>query len=142
MLFNSLRRFNEPFIIYGFHTERTDGNLKYKRFNEDEFYHDISSAKAVIVNGGFTVISEALYLKKPIFSLPIRHQFEQLFNAQCIERMGVGVSRKKFCEDDFRDFVSHLDSFSENLLKYDAGDQEKILARIKQEIQRLVNEKK
>lgn len=142
MLFDSLRRFNETFIIYGFHKDRTDENLMYKRFNEDEFYHDISSAKAVIVNGGFTVISEALYLKKPIFSLPIRHQCEQLFNAQCIERMGVGLSRRKFCENDLRDFLSHLGSFSENLLKYDAGDQEKILARIEQEIQCLVNEKK
>jgi len=142
VLFNSLRRFNETFIIYGFNKERTDGNLIYKRFNEDEFYHDISAAKAVIVNGGFTVISEALYLKKPIFSVPIRHQFEQLFNAQCIERMGVGISQRTFSEEDLGDFLSRLDIFSENLQKYDAGDQDNILARIEQEIQIVLNEKK
>jgi len=133
-LFESLKKFDETFIIYGFNKEITDGNLVFKRFNEDAFYHDIASAKAVVVNGGFTVISEALFLKKPIFSLPIRHQFEQVFNARCVERMGVGVSHKMFCEEDLRQFLLNLNSYQENLQKYDAGNQDEILARIEQEI--------
>jgi len=134
-LFDSLKKFDETFVIYGFNREITTGNLIFKRFNEDEFYHDIASSKAVMVNGGFTVISEALYLKKPIFSLPIRHQFEQVFNARCIERLGVGISHQKFCEDDLRHFLSNLGFYYENLQRYDAGNQNKILARIEQEIQ-------
>jgi uncharacterized protein (TIGR00661 family) len=141
-LFESLKKLNETFIIYGFNKEKTDGNLIFKRFNEDAFYHDIASAKAVIVNGGFTVISEALYLKKPIFSLPIRHQFEQVFNARCVERMGAGVSHTMFREEDLRRFLLNLDSYQENLQKYDAGAQDEILARIEQEIQKVFKEKK
>jgi uncharacterized protein (TIGR00661 family) len=134
-LFSSLKKFDETFVIYGFNKERIDGNLIFKRFNEDVFYHDIASAKAVIVNGGFTVISEALFLKKPIFSLPIRHQFEQIFNAKCIEQMGVGVSHSEFREEDFRQFLLNIPSFQKNLQNYDAGNQDEILARIQQEIQ-------
>jgi uncharacterized protein (TIGR00661 family) len=141
-LFTSLKNFDETFIIYGFNKDMTDENLIFKRFNDDEFYHDLASAKAVIVNGGFTVISEALYLKKPIFSLPIRHQFEQAFNAKCIERMGVGISHPKFCENDLKDFLDILGSFQENLQKYDAGVQEEILARIEQEIQNVFVQKR
>lgn len=134
-LFSSLKTFNETFIIYGFNKEKTDGNIIFKRFNEDEFYQDIASAKAVIVNGGFTVISEALFLKKPIFSLPIRHQYEQLFNANCIRQMGVGVSHTRFNAENFRCFLSNLESYQRNLQSYDPGNQEEILARIRQEIQ-------
>jgi uncharacterized protein (TIGR00661 family) len=72
-LFRSLKKFNETFVICGLNKDFHDGNLIYKRFNNDEFYHDLATCKAVIVNGGFTAISEALFLKKPIFCLPIRH---------------------------------------------------------------------
>jgi uncharacterized protein (TIGR00661 family) len=138
-LFSSLKTFKETFVIYGFNKEITEGNLIFKQFNEDEFYQDIASARAVIVNGGFTVISEALYLKKPIFSLPIRHQFEQVFNARWVQRMGMGVSHPRFHKDDLRQFLSNLDSYQNNLQRYDPGDQEAILARIKQEIQDIYN---
>lgn len=141
-LFNILWKLNETFIIYGFNKEETDRNLVFKRFNENEFYHDISTSKAVIVNGGFTVISEALYLKKPIFSLPIRHQFEQVFNARCIENMGAGVSHVRFCEDDLKNFLLRLSVFSENLQNYNAGNQEDVLSRIEQTIQAVLKQKK
>jgi uncharacterized protein (TIGR00661 family) len=141
-LLHSLKNFDETFIIYGFNKEATDGNLIFKKFNEDEFYHDIASSKAVLVNGGFTVISEALYLKKPIFSIPIRHQFEQVFNARCIEQMGMGVSHVRFHENDLRDFLSHLDSFTWHLQHYDPGNQDTILARIEQELQNMIHKNK
>ena len=141
-LFTCLKNFDETFVIYGFNKDMIDENLIFKRFNDDEFYHDFASSKAVIVNGGFTAISEALYLKKPIFSLPIRHQFEQAFNAKCIERMGVGVSHQKFREEDLKNFLDNLGSFQKHLQKYEAGNQDEILARIEQEIQNVLNKKK
>ena len=140
-LFVSLKKFDETFVIYGFDKDMADGNLIFKRFNNDEFFHDIASAKAVIVNGGFSAISEALYLKKPIFCLPIRHQFEQAFNAKCIEQMGVGVSHTRFCENDLKDFLDTLHSFQDALQRYTPGNQEEILSRIEQEIQDIVAKK-
>jgi len=141
-LFASLKKIDETFVIYGFDKDMVDENLIFRRFNDDEFYNDLAACKAVIVNGGFTAISEALYLKKPIFCLPIRHQFEQAFNAKCIEWMGVGVSHQKFYEDDLKDFLDNLSTFQEHLQKYDPGNQEEILARIEQEIQHVTIQKK
>jgi len=140
-LFSSLKKFDETFLIYGFNKAMVDGNLVFKRFNDDEFYQDLASSKAVIVNGGFTAISEALYLKKPIFCLPIRHQYEQLFNAKCVERMGVGVSHQKFLEEDFQAFLANLGSFQESLQHYDPGNQEETLSRIEQELQYAIRKK-
>jgi uncharacterized protein (TIGR00661 family) len=141
-LLTSLKKIDETFLIYGFNKDMIDENLIFKRFNDDEFYHDLASSKAVIVNGGFTTISEALYLKKPIFCLPIRHQFEQAFNATCIVQMNVGVSHQKFCEEDLKDFLENLSSFQEHLKKYDPGNQRETLARIEQEIQDVIAKKK
>lgn len=141
-LFTSLKKFDETFLIYGFNKDMVDGNLIFKRFNDDEFYRDLASSKAVIVNGGFTAISEALYLKKPIFCLPIHHQFEQAFNAKCIEQMGVGVSHQKFHEEDLQEFLANLGSFQESLQNYDPGNQEETLARIEQELEKAIRKKK
>jgi len=134
-----LKKIDEKFIIYGYNKDFVDGNLVYKQFNEDEFYHDISSAKAVLTNGGFTVISEALYLKKPIFSVPINNQFEQVINGQFVEQLGVGVTHTNLNEENLKDFLDNLESYKENLKSYDPGCQNQILNRIEDEIQSLLS---
>lgn len=130
-----LKKIDETFIIYGFNKELVDENLIFKRFNEDDFYHDIASAKAVVANGGFTVLSEALYLKKPIFSLPIRHQFEQVINGQFIEKLGAGVYKMDFCKEDLEDFLQNLKSYKKNLKSYNPGNQKETLKIIEDQIQ-------
>jgi uncharacterized protein (TIGR00661 family) len=130
-----LKKIDETFIIYGFNKELVDENLIFKRFNEDDFYHDIASAKAVITNGGFTVLSEALYLKKPIFSLPIRYQFEQVMNGQFVEQLGAGVYKMDICQKDLEDFLQNLNFYKKNLKSYDSGDQKETLKIIEDQIQ-------
>jgi uncharacterized protein (TIGR00661 family) len=130
-----LKKIDETFIIYGFNKELVDENLIFKRFNEDDFYHDIASAKAVVANGGFTVLSEALYLKKPIFSLPIRHQFEQVINGQFIEKLGAGVHKMDFCKEDLEDFLQNLNFYKKNLKSYNPGNQKETLKIIEDQIQ-------
>ena len=73
-LLKLLRQIDDEFIIYGFHKDEKDGNLTFKSFNEDEFFQDLASAQAVITNCGFSLISEALYLEKPIYSIPVKKQ--------------------------------------------------------------------
>ena len=136
-LFEILKKIDEKFVIYGLNKDLVDENLIYKKFNENEFYHDISNAKAVITNGGFTVINEALYLKKPIFSLPIKYQFEQILNGKFVEKQGAGVYHMNIDEGKLREFLDNLDKYRENLKSYDPGNQEKKLKRIEEEIQKL-----
>lgn len=129
-IFNIFKKFDEKFIIYGFDRERVEKNLIFRKFNDKDFYSDISNAKAIITNGGFSLLSEALYLKKPIFSLPIKNQFEQVFNAKIIQKIGVGVHRNELTEDNLKDFIENLNLYKENLKSYNPGDQKKILQKI------------
>jgi len=78
------------FVVYGAGREGVDGHLTYRRFDPDRFLDDLASARAVIANGGHTTISEALYYGKPVISVPLRGQGEQLLNAERLERMRRG----------------------------------------------------
>ena len=89
-LMEELKKMDEKFIIYGFNRDEVDGNLTYRAFNEDQIYEDMRTSKAIIVNGGFTMISEAIYLKKPIFSTPAHKNFEQILNGFYVQKLGFG----------------------------------------------------
>ena len=130
-----LKTIDESFIIYGCNIDKVDENLIFRSFNNDTFYRDIAHAKAVITNGGFTVLSEALYLKKPVFCLPIKHQFEQVMNGQFIEELGAGVSSMNFCREDVLDFLSRLSLYKKNLASYNPGDQKQILHCIEEQLE-------
>lgn len=74
----------------GIREEQAEGNLRYRPFDEAGFIADLASARAVICGGGFTVLGEAVYLRKPTLSVPVRGQFEQVLNARWLERLGYG----------------------------------------------------
>lgn len=103
---------NEQFIVYGFNKEEQHGNVILKSFSEQEFIQNFASAKAVISNGGFSFISEAVYLKKPVCSVPIQHQFEQFVNAAYIQKLGYGLHFNEFDSDMIKAFLFDLPLFS------------------------------
>ena len=81
-LLDTLRATSEvPFRVYGLGARPTAANVEYRAFDETSFVADLASARAVITNGGFMTLSEALVLGKPVLSCPIRHQGEQELNA-------------------------------------------------------------
>jgi uncharacterized protein (TIGR00661 family) len=124
-----LKRINKQFIIYGFNKEKKEGNLHFKEFNNREFHKDIASADAVVINGGFTVLSEALYLHKPIFSIPIKRQFEQILNGHYINKLQYGVSVKDITEENFNVFLEKKKSYRTNIKKI-KWDQNKEFFRV------------
>jgi uncharacterized protein (TIGR00661 family) len=50
----------------------------------------VRGADLVLVNGGFSAVSEAFALRKPMVILPIPNHAEQWVNGKTIERLGVG----------------------------------------------------
>ena len=70
--------------------DQVEGNLRYRPFSETAFIEDLASARAVIAGGGFTLMGEAVYLHKPMLSVPLAKQFEQVMNARYLEREGFG----------------------------------------------------
>ena len=106
---------DEKFIVYGFNVDKTDKNITYKKFNEDEFYDDLASAKAVICNGGFTFISEAIYLKKPIYSVPAVGNFEQTLNGYYVYRLGYGEYHEDITANKVKNFLKNHDKYQRKL---------------------------
>jgi uncharacterized protein (TIGR00661 family) len=75
--------------------EAVEGNLRYRPFSEAGFIDDLASSRGVIASGGFTLMGEAVYLRKPMLAVPLGRQFEQLMNARYLEHLGYG----KYAED-------------------------------------------
>lgn len=108
----------ERFIVYGMNQDLTEGNVVFKPFSESGFIADLAGAKAVIANGGFSFISEAVYLRKPVYSFPIRKQFEQWMNAAYIEKCGYGRHFDTLNADGLKAFLYDLPVFQKQLSAY------------------------
>ena len=116
-LVEQLKSLNEKFIVYGFNKDEVDKNLTYKLFNENEFYNDLASAKAVICNGGFTFISEAISLKKPIYSVPTIGNFEQTLNGFYVQKLGYGEYHEEMSPKKVEKFLKRLPKYQKKLAK-------------------------
>ena len=133
-LLKILNKIDCKFIVYGFNVDKVVKNVTFRIFNDKHYYTDFAHAKAVIVNGGLTTITEAIYLKKPVLAIPIRGQFEQVFNAKTIEDLGLGLYIKRTSEEGINKFLNNLDNYSKNLSKYSGMNNERILKKIDKEI--------
>lgn len=99
------------FVVYGLGRNATFGNVELRAFDEDRFVRDLASARAVIANGGFTTLSEALYLKKPVLSVPMRYQGEQELNAAYLDALGLGMTARRFSPAVIAAFLGRLDEY-------------------------------
>ena len=105
----------ERFVVYGLRKKATQGNCTLKEFSEEGFVEDLAGAKAVIANGGLSLIGEAVYLGKPIYSVPVRHQFEQVMNARYLEEMGYGLNAESIDGDVLRLFLKENAKYAERV---------------------------
>ena len=121
---------DEEFIVYGFNKNEIDRNLTYKEFNEDEFYDDLASAKAVICNGGFTFISEAIHLKKPIYSVPAIGNFEQTLNGFYVQKLGYGEYHEVMSAKRVSNFLKKLPKYQKRLARVKKTNNEGIIREL------------
>lgn len=126
-LIEVLKQIDEKFIVYGFNREEDDKNIIYRKFNEDQFFKDLQSCKAVLANGGFTLISESIYLKKPVLSIPVKGQFEQILNAIYLERLGYGEFHEELDTNILKQFLNNINKYNESLKSYQQDGNKAIL---------------
>jgi uncharacterized protein (TIGR00661 family) len=86
-----LRRIDRPVRVYGLGGPRREENLQFKAPSERGFLEDLATCSYVVCGGGHTLLSEALYLGKPVLSFPIRGAFEQFLNARYLQASGFGL---------------------------------------------------
>ena len=94
------------------------GNVLYRKPSMDKFLEDLVGAKAVIANAGFSLLTEALHLGKPYLAIPIEHQFEQIFNAYWLDKMGYGTYWDELNKERIESFLYNLPGYRERLKKY------------------------
>lgn len=109
---------DRQFRVYGFNKQESHGNVQLCAFSEAAFIADLASARAVVTNGGFSLISEAVFLHKPICAIPIPAQFEQWLNAAEVQQMGYGRHFEAITADNLRAFLYGLNNFEAALAGY------------------------
>ncbi|MFC7670110.1 glycosyltransferase family protein [Hymenobacter humi] len=125
---------DQEFRVYGFNKEEDHGNVQLRAFSEAGFIADLASARAVVTNGGFSLISEAVFLHKPICAIPIPAQFEQWLNAAQVEQMGYGRHFEAITADNLRAFLYGLPGFETALASYQQQGNEALFARLDAEL--------
>lgn len=117
-LLDVLKGVDAEFVVYGYHRSGRDGNLLFREFNERRFFKDLAACRAVITNGGFSLTSESLVLGKPVLICPVRKQYEQIFNAVEIERLGYGRFVEVVTPENIALFLGNLSRYARALGKY------------------------
>lgn len=119
----------------GIQEEQVEGNLRYRPFNEQAFIEDMASARAVIAGGSFTVMGEAVYLRKPLLSVPVRKQFEQVLNARWLERLGYGRYAESLTDPEVvHGFLAGLPEHEERLAGYQQDGNERLYAALEERL--------
>lgn len=108
----------EKFVVYGLRKNARRGNCTLKEFSEAGFVDDLASARAVVANGGLSLIGEAVYLGKPIFSVPVGNQYEQILNARCLEELGYGLAAERVEADLLRLFLREAPKYASRVAKH------------------------
>jgi uncharacterized protein (TIGR00661 family) len=98
--------------------EVVEGSLRYRPFDEDSFIADLASARAVISGGGFTLMSECVYLHKPLLSVPVAGQLEQIVNGRYLQLLGYGLTAQHIDSQVLNDFLQALPHCEAQLENY------------------------
>ncbi|MBN2368141.1 hypothetical protein JXC34_03905 [Candidatus Woesearchaeota archaeon] len=118
LLFEVLKKSDEKYVVYGFNKEEKDNNLIFMKPGKN-FARDLGACKAIITNGGLTLVTEAIYLGKPIYSIPVKNQIEQEVNGHYISKSGYGLTSEEINYHDLVIFLDNLKKYSRKLKKFD-----------------------
>ena len=108
----------EQFRVYGYDRSEQDGHLIFKPFSTAGFLDDLATCKAVMATAGFTLLTEAFYLRKPYLALPMHGQFEQELNALLLAKLNYGVNLTRIRTEAVGNFLYRLPDFKNSLAAY------------------------
>lgn len=133
-LIEELRKSGIECRIYGFKRDITsdvrEGNLIFKPFSEAGFIDDLRSARGVVGGGGYTLMSEAVYLKKPMLSVPIGGQFEQVLNALYLQKLNYGMHAKALDGKVLGEFLEKVDGCAQSLQSFNQDGNTVLLEKL------------
>jgi uncharacterized protein (TIGR00661 family) len=132
-LIKLLRGRKRRFVIYGMGEKAPEGNLQFKKTSEDKFLADLAACRYVVANGGLSLISEALYLGKPMLCLPVQFLYEQFCNAYFLAQHEFGqyyLGNNGCREDIINTFEDRVEHYRARIKEYNFFGNKLIAARL------------
>lgn len=137
-LMDALKKSGIPCKVYGVRrgikSDEVDANLTFRPFSEAGFIDDLRTSRAVVAGGGYTLMSEAVYLHKPLLSLPVQGQFEQTLNALYLQELGYGRHTEVLDKPTLDDFLADVPRCAEALKSYSQDGNQLMLAALDEQI--------
>jgi UDP-N-acetylglucosamine:LPS N-acetylglucosamine transferase len=72
---------------------------------------ELAGCKATIGTSGLSFITEAIWLKKPFFGVPLKGEFEQTANSMFIKEAGLGDFAEHPSREEIGAFCAGLDGY-------------------------------
>jgi len=136
-----LRRLGVPARVYGLKRDLkedlVEGIVTYRPFSEAGFIDDLRTARAVVAGGGFTLLSEAVYLRKPVLSVPVERQFEQVLNALYIQELGYGAYAPRLGDEVLETFLARVPEYERALAGYTQDGNRVAVAAVNEQLTRV-----
>ena len=111
----------QAFRVYGAlsaeEPARTTKNVTLCPLSEEAFIDELCACKAVISGAGFTLMSEAIYLGKPLLAVPFEGQFEQILNANYLGALSYGMRSDRVTGSRVREFLGRLPDYRTGLAR-------------------------
>ena len=138
-----LKRSGVECRIYGLRRDlagdERDGNLVWRPFSEATFVEDLRTARGVVSGGSFTLMSESVFLGKPMLSVPVRRQFEQILNARWLEKLGYGLEAREITGERLGEFLERLPDLERSLSGYRQDGNSDLLGALDRTLQRALS---
>jgi UDP:flavonoid glycosyltransferase YjiC (YdhE family) len=94
----------------------------------------LRTARGVIAGGGFSLLSECVYLHKPALSIPVAGQFEQTLNARYLQRLGYGEYAAAPTPEAIGAVLERLPQHERSLASYAQDGNKEALAALREQL--------
>jgi uncharacterized protein (TIGR00661 family) len=130
----ALRTSGVPCRVYGARggltADEEDGNLRYRPFSNDAFIEDLRTCRGVVASAGYSLMSEVVFVRKPMLALPLAGQFEQEMNARYLDRLGYGAASAALDEPSLERFIEQEPKYAAALSRYEQRDNTEALETV------------
>ena len=83
-------------------------SLTFHRLDGEKFLQMMAECRHVVCTAGYESVSEAAWLGKPLFLVPVEHHVEQQVNALDAQQFGIGIAEKSFNLDRLAELPDRL----------------------------------
>lgn len=98
-------------FIFSLHTS----NIFIYPQGSTEFFSILEKANGIICTAGHSLLSEAMYLHKPVYALPLS-LYEQALNAYVISHYEFGVENTMIDKNSLAKFIENIEVYRKNII--------------------------